>query len=137
MTTTALRPYEALVIFKTAGTEQDLTRQTAHLEEQVKKVGGRIETTQSMGRRRLAFRIARQTEGHYYLLRFQAPTEQLGALDRLLRLNEAIVRFIILSQEDSGAQDGHAGPSAPATAKAGSAPQPSTMTSTVSAASPR
>ena len=128
-TTTALRPYEALVIFKTAGTEQDLARQAAQLEEQVKKLGGRIETTQSMGRRRLAFRISRQSEGHYYLLRFQAPTEQLGALDRLLRLNEAIVRFLILSQEDLSTSI--------QAAKAATTPQPAITTATLPAAAPR
>ena len=128
-TTTALRPYEALVIFKTAGTEQDLARQAAQLEEQVKKLGGRIETTQSMGRRRLAFRISRQSEGHYYLLRFQAPMEQLGALDRLLRLNEAIVRFIILSQEDLSTST--------QAAKAATTPQPAITTATLPAAAPR
>ena len=94
------RDYEALIILKTAGTEQEIAQQAAQLGEQIKKVGGRVETSQSMGRRRLAFRISRQAEGHYHLLRFQAPTEQIGELDRLFRLNEAIVRFIILSEDE-------------------------------------
>lgn len=88
--------YEALVILKSASTEQDLAKQIAQLEEQVKKVGGRLDRSQQMGRRRLAFRIDRQMEGHYHLLRFHAPTRQVEALDRLFRLNEAIVRFLIL-----------------------------------------
>ena len=95
--------YEALVIVKAAGTEQELARHAEHLEEPIKKVGGRVESSQNMGRRRLAFRIARQTEGHYFLLRFQMPTAQLGELDRLLRLNESVVRFIILSADETAA----------------------------------
>ena len=94
------RDYEALIILRTAGTEQEIAQQAAQLGEQIKKVGGRVETSQSMGRRRLAFRIARQAEGYYHLLRFQAPTEQIGELDRLFRLNEAVVRFIILSGDE-------------------------------------
>ena len=96
------RDYEALVIFKAAGTEQDIARSAAHLEEPIKKVGGRIETSQSMGRRKLAFRIARHSEGHYHLLRFNAPTGQVVELERLFRLNEAVVRFIILSADEAG-----------------------------------
>ena len=46
-------------------------------------------------------RIARQTEGHYYLLRFHASTEQIAELERLFRLNEAIVRFMILSEDET------------------------------------
>ena len=104
------RGYEALVIVKAAGTEQDLTRHGAHLEEPIKKVGGRVESTQHMGRRRLAFRIARQTEGHYFLLRFQMPTAQLGELDRLFRLNESVVRFIILSADEAAPRPAPAEP---------------------------
>ena len=91
-----LKPYETLIIFKTAGSEQDLARQAAQLEEQVKKLGGRITESQAMGRRRLAFRIAKQAEGQYHLLRFQGLPEQVRELDRLLRLNEHVVRFMIL-----------------------------------------
>ena len=94
------RAYEALVIFKGGGTEQEVARQAAQLEEPIKKIGGRIETTQSLGRRKLAFRIAKQAEGHYHLLRFQAPTEQIRELERLFRLNEAVVRFVILSADE-------------------------------------
>lgn len=93
--------YEALVIMKAAGTEQEIARTAAQLEEPIKKIGGSLETSQGLGRRRLAFRIARQSEGYYYLLRFQAPTEQIGVLERNLRLNEAIVRFMILSADDT------------------------------------
>jgi len=97
-----MRGYEALVILKAAGTEQDIARTAAHLEEPIKKLGGSIETSQKMGRRRLAFRISRQTEGYYHLLRFRAPTEQVGELERQFRLNDAVVRFIILSAEEVG-----------------------------------
>ena len=94
------RGYEALVILRSAGTEQELSRQAAHLEEAIKKLGGTVEQLQSMGRRKLAFRIARQTEGQYYVVRFQAPTAQIPSLDRLFRLNEAVVRFMILTQDE-------------------------------------
>ena len=96
------RDYEALVIFKAAGTEQEIARSATHLEEPIKKVGGIMESSQSMGRRKLAFRISRHTEGHYYLLRFRAPTVQIGELERLFRLHEAVVRFIILSADEAG-----------------------------------
>ena len=95
------RGYESLVILKAAGTEQELAQQAARLEEQIKKLGGSVDSVQGMGRRRLAFRIARQTEGHYYLLQFHAPTEQIAELERLFRLNEVIVRFMILSEDEA------------------------------------
>ena len=95
------RGYEALVILKAAGTEHEIAKHASQLEEPIKKVGGTIESSQHMGRRRLAFRIARQTEGHYHLLRFQAPAERIGEIERLFRLNEAIVRFMILNADET------------------------------------
>jgi len=96
------RDYEALVIFKTGGTEQEVARLASQLDEQIKQLGGRIDHSQQMGRRKLAFRIVRQVEGYYYLVRFHAPTERVTELDRLLRLNEAVVRFMVLTEEELG-----------------------------------
>ena len=95
------RGYEALIILKAAGTEEQMTRQALELDAQVKKMGGSIESSQHLGRRRLAFPIGHQSEGHYYLLPFHAPTEQVSELERLFRLNETIVRFIILTQDEA------------------------------------
>ena len=94
------REYEAVVIFRATGTEQELAQQAAQLDEPIKKIGGHIDNVQPLGRRRLAFRIARQTEGCYYVVRFHAPTGQVAELERLLRLNESVVRFMILSEEE-------------------------------------
>ena len=96
------RDYEALLILKNVGTEQDVARHAAHLEEPIKKLGGSVTTSHSMGRRRLAFRIGRQSEGYYYVLRFKAPTDQVRELERLLRLNDAVVRFMILAADEVG-----------------------------------
>ena len=95
--------YEALVILRTAGTEHDLAKHTATLEDPVKKNGGSVTLSQGIGRRRLAYRISRQAEGHYHLLRFQAPSDRLKDIERLYRLNDAIVRFMILNAEELGA----------------------------------
>ena len=111
--TETTRGYEALVILK-AGSEQEIARNVAQLEDPIKKVGGRLENSQSMGRRKLAFRIARHMEGHYYLLRFNAPTGQIVELERLFHLNEAMVRFMILSADEVA-------PSAPAASAAAEA----------------
>ena len=97
---TVTRGYEALVILKSAGTEQEMIRQASQVEELIKKTGGRVESAQAMGRRRLAFRIARQQEGHYHLFRFHAPTERIAELERACRLHEAIVRFMIVNADE-------------------------------------
>ncbi len=94
------RHYEALFILKAVGTDQDMLKSVSRLEEPIKKLGGKIEQTQTIGRRRLAFRIARQQEGHYHLVRFTAQTDCIVELKRLLHLEESILRFLILSEDE-------------------------------------
>jgi len=96
---TRTRKYEALVIVKAAGTEQEIAQAGTQIEELVKRLGGAVETIQNLGRRRLAFRISRQAEGYYFLLRFDAPTAVVAELERQLRLNETVVRFMVLSED--------------------------------------
>lgn len=106
-----MRAYEALVMFRVSGTDQELAKAAAKLEEPIKKTGGSIQQTQALGRRKLAFRIGRQTEGYYHLLRFQAPTQRVAELERWLRLEDDILRFLIVTAEEepAGQQPSRAG----------------------------
>jgi len=93
------RSYEGLIILKGAGTEAEVAQTAAKTEEPVKKLGGVIDGVKPLGRRRLAYRIARQQEGYYHLLEFHLAPEQLDELKRLWQLNETIVRFLVLSRD--------------------------------------
>ncbi len=54
------------------------------------------------------------------MVRFHAPTQQIGELERLFRLNESIVRFIILTEDELA-------PPARQEVSPGRAAQPSTV----------
>ena len=95
------REYEALIILKSTGTDAEIAQAVTQVEEPIKKLGGIIGGSKLYGRRRLAYRIARQQEGYYHLFEFHIATEQVEELKRVLRLNEAIVRFLILSHSEN------------------------------------
>ena len=92
------RAYEALLILKPTGTEAELAQAVRQVEEPIKKLGGSIDSSEGWGRRRLAYRVHRHVEGQYHLLRFQVVPQQLEELKRTLRLNETVVRFLILNR---------------------------------------
>ena len=94
------RPYEALLILKTAGTDAELAQSVKQVEDPIKKLGGQIDSSVGWGRRRLAYQIARHGEGHYHLLQFHVEPQHLDELKRLFRLNEAIVRFLVLNRSE-------------------------------------
>lgn len=92
------RAYEALVILKASGTDAELAQTVKQVEEPIKKIGGHIDSSEGWGRRRLAYRINRHVEGHYHLLRFRVDPQQVEEFKRTLRLNEAVIRFLILNR---------------------------------------
>ncbi len=104
------RTYEALVILKAIGTEAEQAQSVARVEEPVKKLNGQVDQSTSWGRRRFTYRIARQQEGYYHWLRFQIEPQRLDELKRLLQLNESIVRFLILTQDEASASSPGADP---------------------------
>ena len=97
------RPYEALVIVKATGTDAEVAQLVTQAEDVIKKASAAIDASRPLGRRRLAYRIGRQNEGFYQLIEFRIDPLQVDELKRLLRLNESIVRFLILTREERAA----------------------------------
>jgi small subunit ribosomal protein S6 len=58
--------------------------------------GGEVKSLDVWGRRRLAYPIKRHKEGVYHLGKFSLGPEQEIELDRTLRLNEQVLRHLIL-----------------------------------------
>lgn len=59
--------------------------------------GGEVKRTESWGLRTLAYKIKKNRKGHYTLLHIEAPHKALLELERNMRLNEDILRFLTVS----------------------------------------
>ncbi len=64
------------------------------IEEFMGKQGVSIEGTDPWGKRRLAYRIGRHTEGYYVLSRLKAEAEAISELERRLRVTDGVLRFL-------------------------------------------
>ena len=65
-------------------------------ERGLKKEGGAVENIDIWGRRKLAYEIADKTEGNYVVVNYSAEPAASDELDRLLNLNESVIRTKIL-----------------------------------------
>ena len=52
------------------------------------------------GRRRLAYQIGRHREGHYVVLLFSSEGELVKELDRRLKVNDLIIRHLIVRVDE-------------------------------------
>ena len=62
--------------------------------------GGEVSRSEPWGRRTLAYPINKFFEGHYVLTRFTMNPAGASELDRFLRLNENLLRYMVIRLDD-------------------------------------
>ena len=91
--------YEPMFIDEPELDERGLKKLTEQYLELVTKEGGSVENTDIWGRRKLAYEIDGKTEGNYVVVNYTTTPEVSAELDRVLNLNESVVRTKILRKD--------------------------------------
>ena len=91
--------YELMFIADPELDERGLKKLTEQYLELVTKEGGSVENTDIWGRRKLAYEIDGKTEGNYVVVNYTSTPEVSAELDRVLNLNESVVRTKILRKD--------------------------------------
>ena len=60
---------------------------------------GTVESVDDWGKRRLAYPIAKQTEGYYTLINFKSAPAFTAELDRVFKITDGVLRSIIVKKE--------------------------------------
>lgn len=94
-----MRSYECAVIMHPAVTEDALRVSTAKYVEVIAHGGGEITKLETWGKRRLAYEIMHQGEGHYFFYRFRGADTLVDELGRQLRIDENVLRHLIVRDE--------------------------------------
>ena len=86
--------YEHLLIARQDISAQQVDALATHLKTIVEGEGGKVEKQEYWGLRTLAYRIKKNRKGHYVLLNLNAPANAIVELERQLKINEDVLRFI-------------------------------------------
>jgi small subunit ribosomal protein S6 len=92
--------YETTVIFNTKVGEEGL----AALIEKFKALiaeNAVITNVEEWGKRRLAYPIQDETEGHYLFVEFSSKPEFPAELDRVYKITDGVLRSLIIVKEDA------------------------------------
>jgi len=95
-----MRRYELLVILKPTLTDEEKNAQIESLKETFAKNGAEIAVIEDKGMRTLAYEIQKHKRGHYYVIYFQAPGNAISEIERVIRFNEEIIRFMTVKYEN-------------------------------------
>lgn len=88
--------YEIVYIFDSQVPEERIQDKLDRFHTQL---GGEITALDHWGRRQLAFPIRKRTAGHYVVAQFNAEAEALPEFERLLKLDEELLRYLIVLHE--------------------------------------
>lgn len=91
--------YELMFIADSDLDERGLKKLAEPYLELVTKEGGSIEGTDYWGRRKFAYEIDGKTEGNYVVVDYTAEPAVSDELDRVLNLNESVIRTKILRKD--------------------------------------
>ena len=90
----ALRPYEILVIVDPRPTDEEIAALLTQLGEHATSLGAEVVKMENWGKRRLAYDIRKQREGTYAVFEISAEPAMVKEIERQLRLNENVLRFL-------------------------------------------
>lgn len=95
-----MRPYELMVIIDPDVDERTVEPSLQKFLNVITNDGGTIEKVDIWGRRRLAYDIQKKSEGIYAVVNFTATPATAQELDRVLGINETILRTKIIRPEE-------------------------------------
>ena len=66
----------------------------------IEENGGRVAKTEMWGLRNLAYRINKNRKGHYALLNLDAPAVAIHEMERNMRINEDVIRYLTIRVDE-------------------------------------
>lgn len=94
-----MRKYETIFILHPSLDEEAVKANVEKVKGVIENGGGVVDNIDAWGRRKLAYEINKIGEGTYTLINFSAESELPKELDRIFRINDNVIRHIIVKQE--------------------------------------
>ena len=95
-----MRLYESVFIARQDITSAQVEAMADELAEIITSAGGSIKKREYWGLRSLAYRIKKNRKGHYVMFNLETGPEALREYERIMGLNEDVLRFLNLNIEE-------------------------------------
>jgi small subunit ribosomal protein S6 len=92
--------YESVLIARQDLGASQVNSLVENLSSVLKKEGGEVVKVDNWGLKNLAYRIKKNRKGHYVLLNIVAPAQAISEYERLMRLNEDVIRYMTIKVDE-------------------------------------
>lgn len=95
-----MKAYELLLMFNPTLDDEARTALTDKAQALVTADGGVVDNVDDWGKRKLAYEIAKLHDAYYTLVEFHSEPAGIAEIDRVLRITDGVVRFMIVRRDD-------------------------------------
>ncbi len=95
----SLRCYETMFIAKPTLSDEEKEQIVENVKNAVVQNGGEVVAVDNIGVRTLSYPINKFERGHYYIIYYKAPGNTVIELERQMRYNEELLRFMTVKYE--------------------------------------
>jgi len=94
-----MNKYESVIIIRPGVDEEGLKALEDKFAGLINE-NGKVEEVTYMGLKKLAYEIKKHKEAHYVLVNFEAKPEFITELERIYRITDEVIKFIVVRKED-------------------------------------
>lgn len=95
-----MRSYEMVLILNPELAAEDVEAVQTKVTDIITQTGGEFTEYDVWGKRRLAYEIKDCREGIYILAYFKGTSESVKELDRVLKINDSLLRHMIIRKDE-------------------------------------
>jgi small subunit ribosomal protein S6 len=88
--------YESTLIARPDISGQQVEGLSEQFQEIVREKGGKVAKTEYWGLRSLTYKIKKNRKGHYLYMQIDAPAEVIAEMERNMRINEDVMRYLTI-----------------------------------------
>ena len=92
--------YEHIVLARQDVTQQQVEALTEQIKSKIAALWGVVTKVEPWGVKSLAFRIKKNRKAHFTLLNIAAPSEAVVEIERLLSINEDVIRYLTIRVDE-------------------------------------
>lgn len=95
-----MNKYEMMFIVKATLDEANIASVAENLKTVITSMKGEITDSKDLGQKKLAYPINKEVTGHYFVFNFNANNELITELDRKARIDENVMRHMIIKLDE-------------------------------------
>ena len=99
------REYELIYIAKPDLPDEDMAKIVERSQKVITDRGGQVLALEDWGKKKLAYEIQKYGKGHFVYVLFLGDAEMVSKSERLLRIDDSILRFLTVKIADRVAVD--------------------------------